>query len=430
MIQTEPIVAWLREAGPYIESFRGKTFVILLSDEHGSEVNHSRLVEDLCLLHSLDVRLVLIQSTRHAIDRHVSSRGVPTEFHATRRITDGQLLVAIQEIVGQARLTFRGLYTRAMHRNRGTAPLVSGAFVTAKPLGVHDGVDHLFTGSVRKIDIAGIKAQLTLGAVVYVDHLAHAPSGQLYNLASEEVATQTAIALQADKLILFGSTPTCLDLDGTALTELTSRTLDRVMPAQAPEMQRRLTTAAAALRGGVKRCHLVHAATDGALLTELLTVQGSGTMVTGEATARVRSARLDDLSHLLHLMQPLEEAGSLVRRSREQLEAEIGNFMVMDCDGRILGSAALYPLDQHTGELAALAVDPDHTGARIGSRLLQAIETEARQQGLTTLCVLTTLAPDWFSERGFARASLTDLPDNRQALYNFQRNSLILTKAL
>jgi amino-acid N-acetyltransferase len=430
VIQTEPIVAWLREAGPYIESFRGKTFVVLLSDEHGSEVNHSRLVEDLCLLHALDVKLVLVQSTRHAINRHVTARGVPSEFHATRRITDGALLIAVQEIVGQARLAFRGLYTRAMHRNRGTAPMVSGAFVTAKPLGVHGGVDHQFTGSVRKIDIAGIHAQLDLGAVVYLDHLAHAPSGQLYNLASEEVASQTAIALHADKLILFGPTPTCVDLDQTALTELTSRTLDRVLPAQTPEMQRRLNTAAIALRGGVKRCHLVHAATDGALLTELLTVQGSGTMVTGEATARVRPARLDDLSHLLHLMQPLEEAGSLVRRSREQLEAEIQNFMVMDCDGRILGSAALYPLDTGTGELAALAVDPDHTGVTIGTQLLHAIEHEARNRGLQTLCVLTTLAPDWFSERGFVRASLTDLPDNRKAMYNFQRNSLILTKAL
>ena len=104
--------------------------------------------------------------------------------------------------------------------------------------------------------------------------------------------------------------------------------------------------------------------------------------------------------------------------------------MVMDCDGRILGSAALYPLDTGTGELAALAVDPDHTGVTIGTQLLHAIEHEARNRGLQTLCVLTTIAPDWFSERGFVRASLTDLPDNRKAMYNFQRNSLILTKAL
>jgi len=388
------------------------------------------MVEDLCLLNALDVKLVLIQSTRHAIDRHVAERGVPTPFHATRRITDAALLETIQGLVGHERLVFRGLFTRAMHRNRGSAPLVSGAFVTAKPLGVHDGVDHLFTGSVRKIDIQGIQTQLALGGLVYLDHLAHAPSGQLYNLASEEVAVQVAMALKADKLILFGASPACVDLDGSTRTELTSHMIERLLPAQTVEMTRRLTTAATALRGGVGRCHLVHSATDGALLTELLTVRGSGTMVTGEATARIRPAQLDDLSHLLHLMQPLEEAGSLVRRSREQLEAEIHNFMVMDHDGRILGSVALYPLDHQTGELAALAVDPEHTGAHIGSQLLAAIETEARHQGLQRLCVLTTLAPDWFSERGFVRASLTDLPDNRQALYNFQRNSLILTKAL
>lgn len=404
--------------------------MVLLSDADRSEVTLSRLAEDLVLLNALGVRLVLVQSTRHRIDAYIREQGDQSAYHGSRRITNETLLAAITHHVSEFRLEFRGLFLRAQHRNHASSALVTGSFVTAKPLGVHEGVDHKLTGSIRRINAEAIRAQLDLGAVVYLDHLAHSPAGQLYNLASEEVAAETAIALRADKLILLGQTPACLAADGSPVSELALPQLPDIRAGQSAEMQRRLNAAERAIRGGVARSHVLDASADGAILTELMTTSGTGTMLTALPVAVIREARADDLAGLLHLLAPLEAAGALVQRSRDKLESEITHFSVCEQDGRILGSAALYPLDGASAELAALAVDPDKSKQAIGSRLLDHITVLAQSQGIQALFVLTTQAPDWFRERGFEPVTVDALPENRQALYNYQRNSLILRKTL
>lgn len=423
-------MAWLREAGPYIEHFRGKTFVVLLSDVARSELTTGRLVEDLVLLNSLGVRLILVQSTRHAINAHRSAGGVGSTFHQGRRITDSGLLSDIKHLVNEAAHRLQAAFVRARHRNQSQVQLVSGHFVYAKPLGIFDGVDHQLTGAIRRVDTAAINEQLDLGHITWIDHLAYAPSGQLYNLASEEIAAAVAIAMHADKLILLGEQDCLFDQQGARISELTLSDIASVQEHQPSDIKLRLTAAERAVRGGVPRCHLLGATTDGAILTELLTTEGSGTLVTQEPTARIRAARTDDLASLLHLLAPLESSGALVQRSREKLEAEIAHFQVVEQDGRLLGSAALYPLDAHSAELACLAVEPEQGGETLGTRLLHAMETRARAEGIETLFVLTTQAQDWFTERGFSESSVDALPENRQALYNFQRNSAVLIKKI
>jgi amino-acid N-acetyltransferase len=390
----------------------------------------SRLVEDLVLLNALGVHLVLIQSTRYAIDSYISEQGLQSAFHGHRRITDQALLKRIVELVSQIRLTFRGLFMRAQHRNHGQSSLISGNFISAKPLGIHEGVNHQFTGSIRRIDASGIRRQLQIGSIVYLDHLSHSPAGELYNLASEEVAAETAVALNADKLILMGSTPHCVDAHNERISELALALVGTTRTHQNEEMQRRLDAAERAIRGGVNRCHLLGAGIDGAILTELMTTDGNGTLIAAQPAAPVRQARVDDLPGLIHLLAPMEERGALVQRSRDKLEAEIDHFCVIEQDGRILGSAALYPLDQQCAELAALAVDHAISEQQIGSKLLEHVEEQARMLSIEHLFVLTTQASDWFKERGFVMSSIEALPENRQALYNFQRNSLILKKEL
>ena len=387
-------------------------------------------MEDLVLLNALGVHLVLIQSTRHAIDSYISEQGLQSAYHGHRRITDQSLLSRIIDLVSQNRLTFRGLFMRAQHRNRGKSSLISGNFVSAKPLGIHEGVNHQFTGSVRRIDASGIRRQLEIGSVVYLDHLAHSPAGELYNLASEEVAAETAVALNADKLILMGETPHCIDTEGERISELALALVGTTRSHQNAEMQRRLDAAERAVRGGVGRCHLLGAGIDGAILPELMTTDGTGTLIASQPAAPVRQARVDDLPGLIHLLAPMEERGALVQRSRDKLEAEINHFFVIEQDGRILGSAALYPLDSGAAELAALAVDHATTEQSIGTKLLKHIEEQARALAIQNLFVLTTQASDWFKERGFVMSSVEALPENRQALYNYQRNSLILKKEL
>ena len=319
---------------------------------------------------------------------------------------------------------------RALHRNRGRSSLVSGNFVSAKPLGIHEGINHKLTGSVRRIDAEGIRQQLEVGSVVYLDHLAHSPAGELYNLASEEVAAETAVALQADKLILMGETPYCVDQQGGRVSELALALVGSIRSNQNDEMSRRLDATERAVRGGVERCHLLGTGLDGAILTELMTTEGTGTLIASEPAASIRQARVDDLPGLIHLLAPMEENGALVQRSRDKLEAEINHFYVIEQDGRILGSAALYPLDDKCAEFAALSADYATTERNIGTKLLRYIEEKARSNSLQSLFVLTTQASDWFKERGFMMSSIEELPENRQALYNLQRNSLILKKEL
>ena len=390
----------------------------------------SSLVEDLVLLNALGVHLVLIQSTRHAIDSYISEQGLQCAYHGHRRITDQALLERIVELVSQIRLTFRGLFMRAQHRNHGQSSLVSGNFISAKPLGIHKGVNHQLTGSIRRIDASGIRRQLEIGSVVYLDHLSHSPAGELYNLASEEVAAETAIALNADKLILMGTTPHCVDEYNERISELALALVGATRAHQNEEMQRRLDAAELAIRGGVSRCHMLGAGIDGAILTELMTTDGNGTLIASQPAAPVRQACVDDLPGLIHLLAPMEERGALVQRSRDILEAEIDHFYVIEQDGRMLGCAALYPLDQQSAELAALAVDYTISEQQIGTKLLEHVEEQARMLSIKHLFILTTQASDWFKERGFLMSSIEALPENRQALYNFQRNSLILKKEL
>ena len=421
-------MAWLREAGPYIEQFRDRTFVVLLSDITRSEFILSRLVEDLVLLNSLGVRLILVQSTRQAIDAHSRDCGIEARYHERRRITDHALLKDIARLAGEVHSELQAAFVRARHRHHSRAHLISGQFIHAKPLGIIDGVDHQLTGAVRNFETEALKSQLDHGQIACVSHLAHAPSGQMYNLASEEVAASIAVSMGADKLILLGEHAAITDSENQRISEITLAELTGLKADQPDDIYFRVAASERAIRGGVARCHILGANIDGAILTELLTTEGSGTLITQEPTAKIRPARVDDLAGLLHLLSPLEASGALVHRSREKIEAEIGHFQVVEQDGRLLGSAALYPLDSHTAELACLAVEPEQGAQTLGSQLLNAVESQAHEQGLDTLFVLTTQAQDWFKERGFSEASVDALPENRQSLYNFQRNSAVLRK--
>jgi amino-acid N-acetyltransferase len=297
------------------------------------------------------------------------------------------------------------------------------------------------TGELRRIDHEGIRRLLDLNQIVLLSNLGYSPTGEVFNLAVEEVATRAAIALEADKLILFGSRSGIRDSQGQLRSELLAATAARLVqqylarlddPEQPySETACLLEAAATACQQGVPRCHLISYHDDGALLAELFTRDGQGTMVVRHSYEQVRPATIEDVGGILELIAPLEEKGVLVRRSRERLEAEIERFTVIERDGAIIGCAALYPFpDEAIGELACVAINAAYQGGRRGDQLLEAIEDQARAQGLKRLFVLTTRTAHWFLERGFGPASLEDLPGEKKALYNFQRNSKVFFKQL
>ncbi|MCY1522752.1 Amino-acid acetyltransferase [compost metagenome] len=428
-------VNWLRHASPYINSHRDCTFVVMLPGEGVAHPNFGNIVHDLVLLHSLGVRLVLVHGSRPQIEARLAARGLTPHFHRDLRITDGPTLECVIDAVGQLRIAIEARLSMDMAASpmQGSRLRVSaGNFVTARPIGVVDGIDYHHTGEVRRVDRKGIGRLLDERTIVLLSPLGYSPTGEIFNLACEDVATRVAIDLGADKLILFGSERGLIDESGKLVRELRPQQVPPHLARLGNNYQAELLDAAAqACRAGVKRSHMVSYAEDGSLLTELFTRDGGGTLVDQEQFESLREATIDDVGGLIDLITPLEDQGILVRRSREVLEREIGQFTIVERDGLIIACAALYPIaDSEAGELACLAVNPEYRHGGRGDELLERIEERARAMGLKTLFVLTTRTAHWFRERGFQPSGVEHLPAARASLYNFQRNSQIFEKAL
>jgi len=407
--------------------------VIMLGGETLAHPMFEHIIHDLALLNSLGVRLVLVHGARPQIDALCQQKNIEPQFHLNKRITDGPMLATVQQAVGQLRAQIEAVLSTGMSNSPmhgADIRVLSGNFVMAKPLGVIDGVDFANTGEVRKIDGSAIERVLQNNAMVLSNCLGYSRTGETFNLPVEDVATQTAIALQADKLILFGEQNCLTDGKGELLKEVITSSIPALLNTSLNNEQRnQLTAAKKAVDGGVKRCQLIQHQIDGALLSELFTLDGSGTLISQSQQEQLRSAHMDDVVGILELLKPLEEKGVLVRRSREVLETEIDNFRVLVKDDMVLGCAALYAYED-MAELACVAIHDDYRGGDRGDRLLNTLETEAKNQGIKALFVLTTRTALWFEERGFRAAKIDDLPQQKQSLYNLQRGSKVFIKAL
>ncbi|MFC5694305.1 amino-acid N-acetyltransferase [Pseudomonas sp. GCM10022186] len=428
-------VNWLRHASPYINAHRDCTFVVMLPGEGVAHTNFGNIVHDLVLLHSLGVRLVLVHGSRPQIEARLAARGLTPHFHHDLRITDGPTLECVIDAVGQLRIAIEARLSMdiAASPMQGSRLRVStGNFVTARPIGVVDGIDYHHTGEVRRVDRKGIGRLLDERTIVLLSPLGYSPTGEIFNLACEDVATRVAIDLGADKLILFGAERGLIDESGKLVRELRPQQVPPHLARLGNNYQAELLDASAqACRAGVKRSHMVSYAEDGSLLTELFTRDGGGTLVDQEQFESLREATIDDVGGLIDLITPLEDQGILVRRSREVLEREIEQFTIVERDGLIIACAALYPIaDSEAGELACLAVNPEYRHGGRGDELLERIEERARAMGLKTLFVLTTRTAHWFRERGFQPSGVERLPAARASLYNYQRNSQIFEKTL
>lgn len=433
----ESFVQWFRQAGPYINAHRGKTFVVLFGGEAVETDHFSSLIHDLALLHGLGVRLVLVHGARPQVEERLREAGRELRYVNGLRLTEAGDLRYVKQAVGRVRIRIEarlsmGLANSPMYGAR--LRVVSGNLITARPLGVRDGVDYGLTGEVRRIDDRAIRLWLDQNAIVLLSPLGYSPTGEIFNLSAEEVATATAIALRADKLLVLSESPAPCDPTGTPIRELRPSDAERLLAEHSTptgETTRHLRQALRACQAGVRRVHLLDRRVDGALLLELFTRDGVGTLITGDIYEGLRPATIDDVGGLLELIQPLEEDGTLVRRSRERLEMEIERFSLLERDGTIIGCAALYPFpEERWGELACVAVHPAYRNSGRADALLRFIERQARAQNVSRLFVLTTRAAHWFRERGFEPAEVADLPVQKQRLYNWQRRSKVFIKIL
>lgn len=446
-------VKFFRDTSPYVNIHRGKTFVVMLDSEGLVHENFNHILGDLALINSLGIRVVLVHGAKAQVEQQLQTQGLPSRFQDGMRITDDTTMACVLNAVGCTRIAIEA----ALSMNPANAPgqhtrnrVSSGNFITAKPGGIRNGVDFHHSGEVRKIDRDSIARLLDEDNIVLVSPLGYSPTGEVFNLSCADVATQIAITLQAEKLIILGADAGVTDGEGKLKKAISLPDIAHWQDqlGESSTLAAAVQAAYHACMNGVERCHLISFAEDGSLLTELFTREGCGTLILKNSNEVIRQAKIDDVGGILDLIQPLEEQGVLVKRSRELLETEISRFYVtVHPEGMIVGCAALYPFSgalisgtlvsgpltsgQGAGELACVATHLDFCNQGLAGRLLAYLEDKARTElGLSQLFVLTTQAAHWFQENGFMPSDIEQLPTEKAELYNFQRNSKIFVKPL
>ncbi|MBE9609102.1 amino-acid N-acetyltransferase [Chitinilyticum piscinae] len=430
-------VEWFRQAAPYIHAFRGRTFVIALGGEVVRDGKFATLTHDINLLTSLGVRLVVVHGARPQIDARMAEKGLEPQYLHGLRVTDAETLTCVIQAVGQVRVEIESWLSMGLANSpmaNADIRVSAGNFITAQPMGVRDGIDLQYTGEVRKVDTTAIRYRLDDGEMVLLSTLGYSTTGEVFNVPLEDVATKTAIALRADKMLFLFGQDGVVDLKGELLNELTALEAEQFLaehPDANEDIRLYLPCAIRAVRQGVARAHLISHHVDGSLLMELFTHDGIGTMISRDALENLREASIDDVGKLIALIEPLEEQGVLVKRGRELIEREIHRYSVLEHDGKIIGCVAMHPFpDSNMAEMACLVVHPDYRDENRGEELLKHIEQRARQQGIRQLFVLTTRTAHWFLERGFVQATVDALPMEKKELYNYQRRSKVFIRQI
>ena len=437
MQSPDSFVRWFRQVAPYVHDFGGRTFVIGFGGEMVAErARLASFIHDINLLAALEIRLVLVYGARPQIEAELKARGLKSKTAQGLRVTDEAALTVVKHAGGALRVELEAVLSQGLPNSpmaRAGIRVVSGNYITARPIGVRKGIDFQFTGAVRKVDAAALSAQLDVADIVLVPFVGYSPTGEVFNLAWEDVAENVAVALKADKLLMYTDRLPA-DRKGNTVSELTADeavTISGRKTDLTPAASGVLEHLARAVKSGVGRGHLLTRRTEGSLLQELFTHTGVGTMVTAATTEKLRPAKVEDVRGMLTLIEPLEAEGLLVKRSRELIESEIGNFLVVEHDGVIVGCAALYPYPaEKSAEFACLAVADGYRDAGYGERLLKACEERARGLRLRRLFALTTHAAHWFLEQEFRAADVKALPEQRQALYNWRRGSKVFLKRI
>lgn len=422
-----------RFAAPYIQAHRDKTFVLGIPGEAIGSENFQNLVHDLALLSCLGIKLVLVHGSRPQIEQALKKAGQESQIINQVRVTPEDQLQTICAAIHQVQESIFKAFSRGMPHTPGfgmQTPVLTGNFVAARPLGVKEGVDYQYTGQVRQVHAGRISAALDSGAIVLIPTLGYSLTGEIFNLSISEVTSSIARELKADKLVCFSTRAKLDALHAKNESVFNILQLEHAVADQ-PETDGLVQSAAQAISDGLPRAHIVDFETEGALLEELFTPQGSGLMIVERDIEKVRVATLDDVGGILEITQPFEANGQLVQRDRDMLEQHIDCFRVIDIDGMIVASAALFYYPQEkVGELACLAIHPDFQNGGRGSKLVKHIEHWAQTLGSEKLFSLTTESAHWFISQGFSEAQIDDLPESRKKLYDANRASKVFSKSL
>ena len=441
MTNTQSFVAGFRNSAPYINALRSRTLVISFGGEAVIDEKFPNFIHDIALLNSLGIRLVLVHGARPQIARCLKEKQISSEFINNLRVTNAATMNCVKQAVGNVRVEIEALMSMGLANSPMAGAkirVISGNFMTARPLGVINGVDHDHTGEVRRIDHANIHSHLANGEIVLLSPIGYSPTGEILNVNAEDVASAAAIELKADKLIYLTENQGIKDNRKKIIPALQVSEAESLLNKKQKSTANTITNksnylekAVHACRNDVNRVHIIDRHLDGALIQELFTRDGIGTLISADTYEGLRPATIDDVAGILELISPLESKDILVRRSRDHLELEINHFTVVERDGAIIACSALYPSTKdNVAELACLAVHPDYQNAGRGNILFEYMERQAKEMEIKKLFVLTTQTAHWFRERGFKSTDIKSLPVKRKNMYNYKRNSKVYVKTL
>ena len=427
------LVEWFRQSSAYIQAHRNKTFVVCLPGEAVASRYFNLLLRDLAQISHLGIRLVLVHGIRPQIETCLGDH--PSTYHDDIRITDDAAMTCVKQVAGSVRLEIESQLSRALANlpiPGAQAKTASGNYITARPYGIHDGVDFCHTGIVRRVDTRAISLQLDAGAICLISPIGFSPSGEIFNLSAEEVAEAVASAMTADKLVIFTDKASIRNSKRQVIHQLTQHEAKNLLSSGrklSTAIKRLLDIAIQSTDMGVRRVHILNWHHDGAIIQELFTRDGIGTLISAEPYDTIRPARAEDIAGILQIIEVHEASGTLVKRPRDLLEMEIGHFLVAVRDDTVIGCAAIYPYPKEgMAELACLAMNKDYRGSGSGEQLLNHAQHRAAQSGIRQLFVLTTQTAHWFRERGFVAGKITDLPMAKRELYNYRRGAKVFFK--
>ena len=404
---------------------KGNVFVITIPHSMLESEQLGAMVQDLALMQTLGIKLVLVYAT-----------GLIPKNRKKRPVIDDKKLIKLQHKIGELQSRLESLFSTGLI-NTPMAGMklttVSGNFVHAKPTGVVDGTDLQYHGEVRRVDTQAILNQLDNGNIVLLSSIGYSPSGECFYLDEYDVATTVAASIPSEKLIFLMDEKTLTNSRKQRIKFLTLNSAQDLLSrrkALASSLKQYIEFAINACLNRVQRVHLLSTHAPGALLQELYSHDGAGTLITAGHYDDIRPATIEDVGGIISLINPLEEQQVLVQRTREQIELEIHNYDVIEHDGFIIACGALHPLKEKSiGEIACLVVHADYQNEGLGNRLLKHLEQKAWSLNLNAVFVLTTKALHWFREHDYRKSSIQELPVSKQKTYNYQRNSRVYLKS-
>ncbi|MDC0931656.1 amino-acid N-acetyltransferase [Methylophilaceae bacterium] len=429
-----------RLSAKYINLFNQNIFVIALSGYVFNEDQFEKIAQDINLLHSLKIKVILVYGARPQVESILVKNKIPVRLVKNMRVTSSAALKHVIEVNGAIRIKIEATLSTIKSVSEGMH-LSSGNFLTAMPVGIVDGIDMESTGKIRGVDVEAIKSKLNHHEIVIVSPIGYSPIGQIFNLSYEQTAANIAAAINADKLIYYVDANGILNERGELIPELTSekaqKLISHIEEKPSPESTQNLSyddfnilkSSVFAIKNKIKKVHLINRHIDGSLIEELFTEKGSGTILTEFALENFRKATEGDIKDIYRILFPLERRKILIERDLTQIKEMINQFYVLEHDKKFVGCVSLNSFKESL-ELASFSIEPKYQRVGFGKKLLKFCELEAKKLKYDEIFILTTQSEHWFAESGFKEKSKELMPTFKKKTYQSERNSKYLTKKL